>query len=322
MISIKIEQTSDADQRIDKFIRKYLPNAPLGGIFKWLRTGKIKVNQKKVDQTYRLNQEDHIEFYFSPEEMKQFQESHASKLRIQKETLKQDLEVLYEDDVLLIINKPASLNVHPSDHKSNEASLIELVQDRLWSKYNSLSFKPSLVHRIDRDTTGCIMIAKEKGTLEKLLTLLQQGYIQKTYHAIILGAPKESRGTIDAKLLRVENAKAEAKVRVDSSGQTAVTHFRLLKTEICEKYSLLECQIETGRTHQIRVHLAHVWTPIIGDKAYGDKKENSFALREYGINRQLLHAFSLSFPHPVSKKQLTILAPYPEDMKHLVEPSK
>jgi 23S rRNA pseudouridine955/2504/2580 synthase len=317
LLSLTIDNMSDTDQRIDKFLKKYLPNAPLGGIYKWLRTGKIKVNHKKVEQTYRIEEGDVIDLHLNEDELWGFRK--AVDGQISKSANQQTLRILYEDEYLLILNKPAGINVHPGDHKTKEVSLIELVQDSLWGRYNTLSFKPSLVHRIDRDTSGVIMIAKEKKTLEALLALLQSGRIEKIYHAVIVGIPEKSRDTIDAKLLRVEEAKDEAKVRLDENGQNAITHYRILSANIRDKYSLVECHIETGRTHQIRVHLSSIGHPILWDKAYGNKSENSFAKREYSISRQLLHARSLSFIHPITKQVFTVEAPYPHDIDSLIK---
>ena len=122
----------------------------------------------------------------------------------------------------MVINKEAGTNVHPGDHKTTEISLIEAVQDLLDKKYDTLSFKPSLVHRIDRDTSGTILIAKEKKVLETLLSSLQSGKIEKIYHAIVIGKPPKPRGTIEKKLRRIENAQDEAKVQVAKDGQEAV----------------------------------------------------------------------------------------------------
>ncbi len=324
MQEVIISHPSDAGQRLDKFLKKYLPNIPLGGIYKMLRVGKIKVNRKKKDQTYKIELDDVIQFFLSDEELKSLKEEtwgHTKK--VQNEPISKKPEgpiILYEDEYLLVVNKPAGINVHPGDHKTTECSLIEQVQDYLGNTHDSLTFRPSLVHRIDRDTSGCILIAKRKDALEFLLDELQNHRVKKVYHAVVLWAPLRSSGTIREKILRIENAKNEAKVRIDASGQSAVTHYSLLETGKFgaddtqeNKYSFLECQIETGRTHQIRVHLSHIGHPIIGDKAYGNVSINSFVKRQYHIVRQLLHARELSFIHPATKKIITVQAPYPQD---------
>lgn len=232
---------------------------------------------------------------------------------------KNPLDVIYEDDDLIVINKDAGENVHPGDHKSNESSLIERVQDMLGGRYDSLAWKPSLVHRIDRDTSGVILIAKTKKMLEALLSLLQNGKMTKVYHAIVVGVPQKPRDTIRVRLQRIENAKNEAKVQIHPLGQEAITHYKTLQENVRSHYSLLECQIETGRTHQIRVHLASIGCPILGDRAYGNRSENAFALKEYKIHRQLLHAHSLSFEHPFTRKIITLRAPYKVDMRNILE---
>jgi 23S rRNA pseudouridine1911/1915/1917 synthase len=317
MQSIIIDQESDSDQRIDKFLKKIFPNASLGVLYKWLRTGKIKVNKKKKDQTYRIELDDIIDIYITDEEIRELI-SLPEKKHPQFTQEKKYIPFLYEDEDFIVINKPPWMNVHPGDHKSTESSVIEMIHDQLEGKYDSLSFRPSLVHRIDRDTSGVLLIAKNKKMLEMLLTLLQSGKIEKIYHTLIIGKPEKSRYTITARLERIENAKNEAKVIVSPNWQEAITHYRVLQEYIVKKYSLLECRIETGRTHQIRVHMASIGNPILGDKAYGNRWENSFALKTYQIQRQLLHAFSLSFIHPRTQKLLRIEAPYPDDFQELI----
>lgn len=342
MQKIIIENISDANQRLDKFIKKFLPNAPLGAIYKMLRTGKIKVSGKKKDQTYRLLENDEIEFFLSDEEVRNFQTSTTSPTStfenpINKPTStkngelrhkmanfdksKIELDILYQDDDILVINKSFGINVHPGDHKSQEVSLIEMVHDYLWDKYNSLTFKPSLVHRIDRDTTWCLIIALKKNILEDLLRQLQNHKIQKIYHTIIIGKINPRRATITHKLLRNENAKNEAKVIVHPNGQKAITHYQTLKEFSIQNndFSLLECRIETGRTHQIRVHLSYENCPILGDKAYWNKQINSFMKRKFDISRQLLHSYSLEFFHPWKKKNIKIIAPYKSDMQNILK---
>lgn len=325
MISLIIAHPADAGQRLDRFIRKYLPEAPLGAIFKMLRIGKIKVGGKKKDQSYILEIGDEITFWLTDlevENMKWADIKNQKKIEQQNfSTPEYKIDILYEDEYLMIINKPAGINVHPGDHKTTELSLIDLVQDYLEWKYNSLTFRPALAHRIDRDTSGCILIAKDKQVLESLLADFHTHRIEKVYHAIVSGIPVNKEDTIRYRLLRIENAKDEAKVRIDSTGQAAVTHYSLLQSFTGNQpFSLLECWIETGRTHQIRVHLMHIGHPIIGDRAYGDKRVNSYIKRQYSIARQLLHAHSIGFIHPRTHRKIIIEAPYPKDFLEILSP--
>ncbi len=337
MQKILIEHSSDAGQRIDRFCKKFFPNIALGAIYRLLRTGKIKINGKKKDQSYKLELWDELTLWMSDEEIHAMQAKNGwstpdnSRVENPSKNWMRDatpmaLSILYEDEYLMVINKPAWINVHAWDHKTTESNLIDQVQDYLRGWHDSLTFRPALVHRIDRDTSGCILIAKEKPTLEALLSDLQSHSIEKVYHALVVGFPAENTGTIREKLLRIENARWEAKVRVDATWQSAVTHYRVIQhqsrvtaTEWVPHISLLECRIETGRTHQIRVHLAHIGSPILWDKAYGNKKINSFFERNVGISRQMLHAYSLEFIHPITKKRLKIEAPYFPDFTRGVD---
>lgn len=319
MKTIIIDQNSDANQRLDKFLKKFFPNAPLGALYKMLRTGKIKVNNKKKEQTYRLELDDEIQIFLTDDEIEHFQKIEEKILPEKKPHPK--LQILYQDEDFLVINKPPKMNVHPWDHKSTEASLIEIVHDLLGDKYNSLTFKPSLVHRIDRDTSGCILIALKKSALDNLLSQLQNHNIEKIYHTIVIGKMKSPRGTITEKILRKESAKNEAKVMISDDWQKAITHYRTLE-EIKKpewEFSLLECSIETGRTHQIRVHLSYHNCPILWDSSYGDKKINSYESRNSGIHRQMLHARKLAFNHPLTGKKISIEAPYFTDMKNFLK---
>lgn len=324
MQKITISHPSDAWQRLDRFCKKYLSQAALWGIYKMLRTGKIKVNGKKKDQTYKIDLGDEITFWISDEELNMLHIAPQSVWDSLREPKKSDnpLRILYEDEYLLVVDKPAHINVHSGDHKTTESNIIDQVQDYLQGRHDSLTFRPALVHRIDRDTSGCLLVAKDKETLAYLLFELQSHSIEKIYHAIVLGKPSEKSWTIRAKLLRIENAQNEAKVRVDEAWQWAITHYRCMQSwdihEDTPWYSLLECRIETGRTHQIRVHMAHIGCPILADKAYGQKKENSYFSRHKSIDRQMLHARALSFIHPVTKKRLSIEAPYPTDFLWLM----
>jgi len=319
MEKIIINEASDSSQKLEKFIKKYLPNAPLGGIYKMLRVWKIKVNGKKKEKNYTLEMGDEISIFISDEELLQYKKGESLKPRWNTQT--KGFSILYADEYLMVVNKPSGLNVHPGDHKSDESSLIEQVQDSLGNQYNSLTFRPSLVHRIDRETSGCVMIAKDKQSLESLLEELQWHKIEKIYHAIIIGVPKEKKWTIKAKIERIENARNEAKVQISENGQSATTHYRVLQSFAVwiSTASLIECRIETGRTHQIRVHMKHIGHPLCGDRAYWDKGMNSFLLREYALSGQLLHAHKLIFTHPKTGKKLEVTAPYPESFEKIIQ---
>lgn len=320
MQTIILTEPNDANQRIDKFLKKFFPNLPLGALYKMLRTGKIRVNDQKIQQNHRLELNDTITFLVDPGEMVEWKMEQKKQETPPKEE-KSFFDILYQDEYLLILNKPAGVNVHPWDHKTDEVSLIERVHDFLGEKYRSLTFRPALVHRIDRDTSGCIMIALEKWMLESLLSQIQSHSLKKVYHAVTIGSPPQRQWTFREKLSRRENAKNQAKVVVDEDlWQKAVTHYRLLKSVLLfdQKCSLLECLLETGRTHQIRVHLSYNNCPILWDKSYWDKKMNAFFARHCEIHRQLLHAESLTFFHPYLKKYCTIRAPYFPDFQKVL----
>lgn len=311
--------SNDANQRLDKFLKKLMPNAALSLIYKLNRKNNVKVNRKREDNEYKLHEGDDIQLFIKDEEYNLL--TIVSKPLVQKSD-KEGLnrkDIVYEDGELLIVNKNPGVIVHPGDFKTTELSLIAQVQDYLGSKLNSLTFKPSLIHRIDKDTSGIVMIAKTKPSLDVMLKALQSNKIEKVYLAVCLGVPPETRGVIRKKLRRLEHAERENKIIIDNEGgQTAVTHYQVLETGIQGKYSLIECRLETGRMHQIRVHLASLGCPILGDNTYGNKQENAFAKRTYGICRQLLHASCIRFTHPSKKTEVSYTAKLKEDMAELV----
>lgn len=317
MKTISLSHESDTNQRFDKFIKKYFCGAPLGGLYKMIRTGKIKVNNKKKPLSYRLELGDEIQCFISDEEFDLFR---GNQKKVQHISWKQKLDILYQDEYLMVINKPAGINVHPWDYKTKEVSLIQQIHDTLGEKYNSLTFRPSLVHRIDRNTSGCILVALEKSTLTNLLSQLQNHTIQKIYHTIVVGVPQSKQWKITDKILRIENARNEAKVRVDPKWQKATTFYTTLDTSKVDNFdiSLLECRLETGRTHQIRVHLSNYNCPILWDESYGNKKANSYFWRHFSVSRQLLHARKLEFIHPKTHKKIMVKAPYTKDFSNLI----
>lgn len=323
MITIHVE-SDDTDQRIDRYLRKKYPSASPWFIQKLLRTNKVKVNGERVKNgDYRILWEDSIYLYISEDIEKNISEerpwSTVENVNNDGKDVKFQVEgfestILYEDDDILCINKPYGINVHPGDHKTKEVSLIQLAEDYI-KKQTGKKWFISLVHRIDRDTSWVLLFAKNRISLNFLLEELQNHKITKLYSTICVGDFDEHIEKITAPLLRRE-VDAGAKVIVSPEWQKAITHIRII--EKIDWFTFLEARLETGRMHQIRVHLAHVWNPIVGDKNYGDKKSNREALLKYSVKRQLLHAKELSFTHPKSHKTITITALIPDDFKAIL----
>lgn len=327
---LKIEE-NDSNQRLDKFLKKLFPSATRSLIYKLNRKDKIKVKFewsdwkfKKRDNEYKLQIWDEVKIFLSDEDFDNVSKNTQNEINI---SLKDDnksfdkKDIVYEDGDLLVINKNTWINVHPWDHKTKESNVIFQIQDYLWDKLNSLTFKPSLVHRIDRDTSWILMIAKKKDILTKLVKdFKDHNRVEKTYYAIVLWKLSREKGTIRKKLLRIEGAKNENKVQVSDKWQDAVTHYSLIKKHIIKTkdweliISELEIKIETGRMHQIRVHLASLWNPIIWDKIYWDKKLNWYISKNFWLNRQALHAWKIKFFHYWRNKDLELVSKIKDDL--------
>lgn len=324
--------SNDADQRLDKFLKKLLPNASLSYIYKLIRKWNIKVlslegKKTKQNKDYKILKWEAVQIFVSDSDIAELSKPTASldaplpwDIKLSKS------DIAYEDDDLLIVNKNPGVNVHPGDHKTLEVSLIELVDDYYAGRLNSLTFKPSLIHRIDRDTSWIVMIAKQKQILTQLSAdFKNHTNLTKTYFAIVLGRVSRNTWTIKKKLKRIENAKNENKVQVSESGQEAVSSYRVLKEYKIKLpageqiITAVQVSIETGRMHQIRVHMAALWNPILWDKSYGDKQLNSYFTKHHSISRQMLHAWKIEFFHPWRKKKMQVEAKLKKDMKNFIK---
>jgi len=328
-------EENDANQRLDKFLKKLFPSATRSLIYKFNRKWKIKVLSdksewfKKRDNEYKLEIWSKVKIFLSDKDFELLTKRPVSNdLWCSMEKFDKN-NIVYEDGDLLVVNKPSWINVHPWDHKTKESNLIFQVQDYLWDKLNSLTFKPSLIHRIDRDTSGILMIAKKKNILVRLVEdFKSHEKVEKTYYAIVLGKLSRKKWVVKKNLLRIENAKNEAKVQVSEKGQTAITHYKSLKEHIIRtKEDILiltevEITIETGRMHQIRVHMASLWNPILWDKSYWDKRLNSFFERNYWLKRQALHAWKIKFNHYWRDKKMNLTANIKDDLKDFIKKVK
>ncbi len=333
-MQILIIEENDAHQRLDKFLKKLFVNATRSLIYKFNRKSKIKVKRfwedwfKKRDNEFKLWVWDEVKIFLSDANIKELTKSgnmQAAPLEQSHKFNKKD--IVFEDGDLFIVNKSAGINVHPWDFKTQEVSLIQQVQDYLWEKLNSLTFKPSLIHRIDRDTSGILMIAKKKQILTQLVAdLKNHKKIKKTYFAIVFWKLPQKSGTITKKLLRIENAKNRNKVEInEEKWQRAISHYTLIQEYSVQtnngkqNISTVEIEIETGRMHQIRVHLASLKCPIIWDKAYGNKSLNYYFSKNYLVERQMLHAYKIDFFHYGRKKSMCLVARLKDDMEKFLK---
>lgn len=290
----------DIWQRLDRYLRKIFPWAKLWEIYEALRTKKITIWGKKLPENTRLRTWDILDVDIEATILRSWQTTHITKMPTPHEALA-PARIIYEDWDLLIYDKPSWLIVHSPDHKTDEVSLIEQIDAYLrtkWWQPEGTFSHPALAHRIDRDTSWIIVSCLNRVTYEKMADLFKTRKVHKTYHAIVSWIPHPPSGTIHAPLLRINTEKTDkAKVIVDPSGQTAETSYTVLKSGQDLSWSLVELHPKTGRTHQIRVHMAHIGHPLIGDKRYGGPSVTRFPeLSSLHARRgHLLHASSIEF---------------------------
>lgn len=284
---------SGQDQRIDNFLFRHLKGVPKSHIYRMLR-GEIRVNKHRIDQTYRLQTGDLLRI--PPVRLAEKLEPRAVPAA--------EFPVLYEDDALLAINKPSGVAVHGGSGVS--FGIIEqLRRARPQAKFLEL------VHRLDRETSGVLLIAKKRSALTGLHEIMREGNSDKRYLTLILGQWKNARQHVRLPLHKFNTPQGEKRVMVQEGGQAAHTVFTLKKS--WQTFSLLEAELKTGRTHQIRVHLSHLGFPIAGDDKYGNFAENKKLLKS-GLKRMFLHAHSICFNHPLSGAPLHLNAPLPPEL--------
>jgi 23S rRNA pseudouridine1911/1915/1917 synthase len=230
------------------------------------------------------------------------------------------LTILYEDDDLLVVVKPSGLLTHPSAH-DRKNTLVNALLHHCGDRLSGIGGekRPGIVHRLDKDTSGILMVAKHDGAHKDLARQLQERKVEKHYLALVEGIMDSSEGTIDAPLMKTRPKRGKTRVVVspDSTAKDSVTKFWVKET-FANRFSLLDVQIITGRMHQIRVHLGAINHPIIGDKDYGYGKVNN-EFEEKGLQRQFLHAFRLKFKHPRTEKWMEFEAPLPEDLQNVID---
>ena len=289
----------DQGMRIDQFLCKCQPDVSRSAIQKWIKDGNALVQGKACKANYRINQGDTIAL-FVPEPVE---------VSIQPQDI--PLDILYEDMDVILINKPKGMVVHPAaGHYSHTLvnGLMYHCKDQL-SGINGV-MRPGIVHRIDMDTTGVIIACKNDMAHNSIAAQLKEHSITRRYQAIVHGVLKDDTGTIDAPIGRHPTDRKKMSINYNH-GKNAVTHYKVLKR--FRQYTHVECRLETGRTHQIRVHMASIGHPLLGDVVYGPGK-----CPIAGLEGQTLHAGILGFIHPRTGEYIEFTAPLPEYFEKLL----
>ena len=286
-------------QRLDNFLIRHLKGVPKSRIYRLLRKGEVRINKGRVKADTRVRQGDMVRI--AP-----IRVAERGSAPVPGQQLKRYLaeNILFEDEGLLIINKPSGLAVHGGSGISLGA-IEALRAERPEARFLEL------VHRLDRDTSGCLMLAKKRAVLLDLQSAMQRNQVEKRYQALVKGQWPKGKATVNAPLKKNQLSSGERIVRVDAEGKPSVTHFK-----IAGRYrdsSLLDIKLETGRTHQIRVHCQFSGQPIAGDPKYGDEHFNA-SLRDSGLKRLFLHASHLRFRHPLSGDWVDVEAPLPKEL--------
>jgi 23S rRNA pseudouridine955/2504/2580 synthase len=291
-----------AGQRLDNYLLGELKGVPRSHVYRLIRSGQVRVNSGRTNPSYRLQAGDKVRV--PPVGVRPAAQPLATPDRL--EWLAE--RIIYEDARLLVLDKPAGLAVHGGSGVS--LGCIEALR-LLRPESKDLE----LAHRLDRDTSGCLLLAKRRSALRVLHALLREGQVDKRYLTLVKGPWPEGTTEIDMPLV-TRRVGGEARVKVDESGKDARSAFRLLK-RFGKTASLLEVSIDTGRTHQIRVHAAHAGHPVAGDERYGDKDFDAY-LKTFGLRRMFLHAHSVSFDWPETGEPFSVSAPLPDDLKAVV----
>ena len=288
-----------AAQRIDNFLLRRLKGVPKSHVYRVLRSGEVRVNSGRVKPDYRLREGDKVRV--PPVRVSASVHKPAAKPR--------SFPIVFEDASLLVIDKPSGVAVHGGSGVS-----FGVIESLRAARPEAKMLE--LAHRLDRDTSGLLMLAKKRSALVELHRMLREGEVEKVYVALVKGVPAKTQFDIRDPLHKHVTASGERRVSVKEDGLAAVTKVRVLANS--DAFGLLEVRLMTGRTHQIRVHLAHAGHPILGDDKYGDFELNR-ALARQGVKRLMLHAKRLAFLHPATKSRLKLESPLPRDVSGFLQ---
>ncbi|HUO82435.1 MAG TPA: RluA family pseudouridine synthase [Gammaproteobacteria bacterium] len=295
---------ADEGQRIDNFLLRELKDIPRSRVYRILRKGEVRINGGRVRPEYRLQAGDALRLPPLRRVLRSTSTGAA-----QGTGLLLEARILFEDQRLLVLDKPAGMAVHGGSGLSH--GVIEALRAARGDRAEL-----ELVHRLDKDTSGCLMLAKRRSLLRELHARLREGAIDKRYLTLLAGDWQRGRTIVDAPLVTRERRGGERTARVDPAGRRAVSEFRPLQS--FRGATLMEVALATGRTHQIRVHAAHAGHPVAGDRRYGDTAFNAH-MRERGLRRMFLHAHSLAFDYPGSGVPFHVSAPLDDELRRVLD---
>lgn len=292
-------ETDDVNKRVDVFLNEEMEDISRSALQKNIEKGNITVNGEKISKNYKLRIGDIVEAELPPPE----------NIDIVPEDI--PLDIMYEDDDLIVINKPQNMVVHPAPGHYT-GTLVNALMFHCGDNLSGINgvLRPGIVHRIDKDTSGVLVIAKSDLAHKGLSEQLAEHSMKRVYNAIVYNSFSEESGTVDRNIDRSKNDRKKMAV-VMQGGRNAVTHYKVI--EKLGKYTWVELQLETGRTHQIRVHMSYIGHPLLGDPVYGPKKY------PFNLNGQVLHAKVLGFIHPRTGEYMEFNSELPDYFSSLIE---
>lgn len=290
-------------ERIDKVLVELLSGYSRSFLQRCIRDNRIKINGNTCEPKASVFEGNKIEIIWAEEKI----------LRVQKEI---DLDIIYEDKSIMVISKPPGMVVHPAPGNW-DGTLVNALLGHDQASFNKMSedtVRPGIVHRLDKDTSGLIVVGKTSSATHKLTDSFKKKEIQKLYLTLVLGKFNRSSGTLHSMIKRSSHHRQKMAVSKDKNkGKEAITNYNVITSN--DVVSLVKVGLDTGRTHQIRVHMAHIKHPVVGDNKYGHTKFN----KRYNIPRQMLHAWRLSLPHPDTGEIMSFKAPLPEDFIEIAQ---
>ena len=310
MIEFSVDEDA-AGMRLDKFLRRKLSRVPTSHLFKMIRTKKVRVNGKRAQPHQLLAAGDLLAIRGSAEALL----SPGARLPAQPVGDPSKLEILYEDDWMMAVNKPSGLAVHAGSGIST-ATLVDHVRAYLGPKATRNDFTASPAHRLDRDTSGVILVAKRRPAMVHFTDVFTRSKAKKRYLAMVRGRMPRDRAQIDLPLAEHQQTSL-SRQRRGVNLQPAVTRYRVLRQG--GEVAVLEATIDTGRTHQIRRHLAAIGHPVVGDRRYGDFQFNRDANSRWGLKRLFLHAETIEVPHPFNGRTVRFRAELPADLREVID---